>query len=71
MKTCLSEKAFEALINGSASAEQLIRWKRHLQECDSCAAHFIVLQTGHNNPQKATTDKSGSSNSKPVPTKSG
>jgi hypothetical protein len=56
MKTCLSEKAFEALLNGSASAEQLIRWKRHLQECDACAAHFIVLQTGQNNLQKAKTD---------------
>ncbi len=64
MKECLSETAFSALLDGSASAEQTTKWKRHLRECDSCAAHFIELQAGHNDFQKAaTTEIHGDNNS--------
>lgn len=45
MKTCLSENAFQALLDGSGQAEQITKWKRHLRECDSCAAHLIQLKT--------------------------
>ncbi|MBN1975292.1 MAG: protein kinase [Sedimentisphaerales bacterium] len=45
MKNCLSENAFESLLHGSAPAEQITKWKRHLRECDSCAGRFIRLQT--------------------------
>ncbi|MBN2590295.1 MAG: protein kinase [Sedimentisphaerales bacterium] len=52
MKTCLSEKAFQALLSGSAQAEQITRWKRHLRECDLCAAHLIQLKTCGKNTKK-------------------
>ena len=52
MKTCLSEKAFQAILSGSAQAEQLTRWRRHLRECDTCAAHLIRLQTNDKDIQK-------------------
>jgi eukaryotic-like serine/threonine-protein kinase len=48
MKECLSESAFGALLNSSAPADQITRWKRHLRQCDSCATYFIKLQTSRN-----------------------
>ena len=58
MITCLSEKAFQALLDGSVQAEQETRWKRHLRECDVCAAHFIQIKTStkdkHNQSLKET-----------------
>ncbi len=61
MKTCLSEKAFQALLKGSAQAEQLTNWKRHLRECDTCATRFIQLQTkkGNSRKQEEEIKKSG------------
>ncbi|MEJ2647308.1 MAG: bifunctional serine/threonine-protein kinase/formylglycine-generating enzyme family protein [Sedimentisphaerales bacterium] len=56
MKTCLSEKAFQAILSGSAQAEQLTRWRRHLRECDTCAAHLIRLQTNDKDIQKQTSE---------------
>jgi eukaryotic-like serine/threonine-protein kinase len=55
MEKCLSEQSFRVLLNGSATAEQVTKWKRHLRECDTCAAQYIRLQANHTESAGATT----------------
>jgi serine/threonine protein kinase/formylglycine-generating enzyme required for sulfatase activity/cephalosporin-C deacetylase-like acetyl esterase len=49
MIECLSQQDFTGLVEGSASAEQVTAWKRHLRVCDSCATHFVQMQAGPEN----------------------
>jgi len=44
--SCLSDKNLAALVDGSASDEQLSAWHDHIATCDSCAAKAMRRQAG-------------------------
>ena len=46
MQGCLSQRDMAALVEGTASTERLVAWKRHLRVCDSCAASVARLRAG-------------------------
>jgi len=50
MTGCLSERDMTALLDGSASLEQLTFWRRHLRLCDSCAMAMARLRMGLESP---------------------
>jgi eukaryotic-like serine/threonine-protein kinase len=60
MEDCLSKNAFETLIDGSAPAEQVTKWKRHLRECDVCAGKFIKLRANSKDTSKQAKEETKS-----------
>ena len=50
MTGCLSERDMTALLDGSASLEQLTFWRRHLRLCDSCAMAVAHRRMGLESP---------------------
>jgi len=50
MTGCLSQRDMTALLEGSASPEQITFWRRHLRLCDSCAKAVAQLRMGLERP---------------------
>ena len=46
MERCLSQRDIAEFVEGTASTDRLVAWKRHLRVCDSCAAAVARLRTG-------------------------
>ncbi len=60
MKDCLSQPEMRLLLEGSASAEEVTAWKRHLRVCDRCAAAVARLRAGLDarlEPESVTRDE--------------
>ncbi len=49
--SCLSDKNLAALVDGSADAEQSLRWKEHISTCDACATRLARKQVGLSQPE--------------------
>jgi len=67
MTGCLSQQDMAALIEGSASPEQVTFWRRHLRLCDSCATAVARLRMGlepHDpqTPQEPSPSKTSEAN---------
>ena len=43
---CLSDENLAAVVDGSATDEQLSAWHDHIATCDSCAAKAMRRQAG-------------------------
>jgi len=43
---CLSQREIATFVEGSASAEQVTAWKRHLRVCDLCAGAVVRARAG-------------------------
>ena len=51
MTGCLSQRDMTALLEGSASPEQVTFWRRHLRLCDACARAMAGLRMGMATPK--------------------
>ena len=47
--SCPNDESLAALVDGSASDEQLSAWHDHIAMCDSCAAKAMRRQAGVHN----------------------